>query len=627
MRLNIKFSNEYEKKGEGMLKVREVAHLVLATTVLLLAACGGGGSNGNDSPAVEEKENQAALNFAQIEVEYYLHSEVQVNELSGGSGNGAVSYSSSDTGVATVNASSGELQLIAVGSTTITALKASDSDYKSASTSYSVRVLEADTQEPLVFESAALTVDLTLTSTVENPLSGGSGNGQLMFSSSNTSVASIDAMTGIVTLLAEGSATIEAKKAAADSYAESSTSYQLTVVGPPSQLAAAIGKTGSELTLNGIFSPTDVYRFTNEDCDVESYASCSQSAMTTVEIEGQLPVLDSYIAVGLPAYVVLERAGLQSQPVRVEAQRPPFVRRMGQAMVSFKGKLFVIAGQDNSAGESGNDTYWYNDIWSSEDGVNWVQEVESAEFSARAFHKVVEYQNSLYLLGGEEGIGTGGALWFKRDVWKSDDGVTWQRLVETAPFLGQGQAIVFDGKIWVIGDGAFSGESKIYSSTDGLNWDQELAESPFESREGMAVYEWAGKLFVAGGMGPTGSDDLRSDVWSSPDGRVWTKDADDGGYVARIDASVVTFADNLFMIGGHSFPDSHNSVYRSTDGVSWSLFVSEPLRKMNQTHALAVHSELLWVYSGLDQDYLWNTKDGENWNTSVAFPLVWPTTE
>ncbi|WP_193754285.1 Ig-like domain-containing protein [Microbulbifer sp. Q7] len=603
-----------------------VFRFVLLASLFSLAACGGGGGGGggsNDAPPPVEKKDQAELSFAQAEAEYYLHSDVQENELSGGSGSGAVTYSSSDSDIVTVDVDSGTIELLSVGSATITASKAGDSEYKPASATYLVTILEADTQAPLRFDSAALEVDYSLMDTVINPLSGGSGDGALMFSSSDDTVATVDEASGEVTLLTMGTATIHVTKAASGSYAEASAEYQLTVVGPPTALLAELGKTGSQLALNGNFSPTDFYRYTNEDCDIENYAVCSQGALTVVSTEDQLPVEDDYVAVGLPAYVVLERAGQQSSPVKVEAQRPPFVRRMGQAMVSFKGKIFVIAGQDNSAGESGDDTYWYNDIWSTEDGINWVQEVEEAEFSARAFHEVVEFQNSLYLISGEEGIGTGGASQVQRDVWKSDDGVTWQRLAEMTPFMGQGQSIVFDGKIWVIGDSAFSGESKIYSSTDGLNWDLELADSPFGSRQDMAVYSWAGKLFVAGGMGPTGSDELLSDVWSSPDGRVWTKETDDGGYMARVGMTVTAFGGELLMIGGHSFPNSYNSVYSSSDGVSWTLSVSDALTRMNQTHSLTQHMDKLWVYTGLGNDYFWFTEDGQQWQTAVSLPLEW----
>ena len=59
-----------------------------------------------------------------------------------------VTYSSSDTGVATVNASTGEVTLIAAGTTTITATFAGNDTYNSGSASYTLTVSAASTPEP-----------------------------------------------------------------------------------------------------------------------------------------------------------------------------------------------------------------------------------------------------------------------------------------------------------------------------------------------------------------------------------------------------------------------------------------------------------------------------------------------
>lgn len=596
--------------------------LKIAILSILVTGCGGGGGGG-DGTGSTEKSAQAPIVFGSSAVEYYLNSEVQDNPLSGGSGVGEVSYSSSNEGVVAVDQSTGQIQLIAVGEATITARKEGDSDYRATTASYSVTVLEYLDQDELQFESAEVTLDLEEKTSFENPLTGGSGEGELLFVSSEESVAIVHPETGVVTPLNNGVTTIQVTKAGEGIYKAASAQYELTVLGPPDVVAVSIGLRDSQLTLNGQFKPIDIYRYTNQDCDIENYAVCSNGSLAVVADAGQLPVTDDYISVDLPAYVLLERAGVRSEPVKVSAERPPFVRRMGAAMISFKGKLFVIAGQDNSAGETGNETYWYNDIWSTVNGVNWVREVESAEFSPRAFHEVVEYNNSLYLIGGEEGVGTGGALHFKRDVWKSDDGVNWTKLVDLAPFLGQGQSIVFANKIWMVGDSSYSGESKIYSSTDGVNWDLELEVSPFGSRQEQGVYVWQNKLFIAGGMGEGGSDNLLADIWSSPDGRNWTQESADAGYGARVGMSVLALGDYLVMTGGHSFPDSHNTVYTSSDGVNWTLLTAQAIKQMNQTHSVTVHEEELWLYSGLNNDYMWSSPDGEIWRVPVEFSVSW----
>ncbi|MDR0455898.1 MAG: Ig-like domain-containing protein, partial [Treponema sp.] len=61
-----------------------------------------------------------------------------------GSGAGAISYSSSNTGIATVNSAAGEVTILRAGTTTITATKASDSTYEETTAMYTLTVAKAD---------------------------------------------------------------------------------------------------------------------------------------------------------------------------------------------------------------------------------------------------------------------------------------------------------------------------------------------------------------------------------------------------------------------------------------------------------------------------------------------------
>jgi hypothetical protein len=43
---------------------------------------------------------------------------------------------------------------------------------------------------------------------------------------------------------------------------------------------------------------------------------------------------------------------------------------------------------------------YVNDIWTSDDGANWTRVVEHAEWPARAGHSLEVFQNKLWLIGG-----------------------------------------------------------------------------------------------------------------------------------------------------------------------------------------------------------------------------------
>ena len=62
--------------------------------------------------------------------------------VTGGSGNGAVTYESDDTAVATVD-NSGKVTIVAIGTTTITATKATDANYNEAMAAYTLTVITA----------------------------------------------------------------------------------------------------------------------------------------------------------------------------------------------------------------------------------------------------------------------------------------------------------------------------------------------------------------------------------------------------------------------------------------------------------------------------------------------------
>ena len=142
----------------------------------------------------------------------------------GGPGIGEISYVSSDPSVATIN-STGFVTGVAIGSVTITAIKAADSTYEEAVASTSVSVSELLEQSiTFALSDYTLTVDDTQTITA----SGGEGTGEITYSSADESVVTISE-SGLVTALDAGSTTITAVKAADQLYAEAFVTATVTV--------------------------------------------------------------------------------------------------------------------------------------------------------------------------------------------------------------------------------------------------------------------------------------------------------------------------------------------------------------------------------------------------------------
>ncbi len=140
-------------------------------------------------------------------------------------GDGIVTYSTSDPTVALVD-NTGKVTIVGVGTTTITATASATSHYKASSASYSLNVEQKLVQE-LSFSSSVVNKEygdsdytMTATHTV--------GDGNVTYSSSNTSVATVD-NTGKVTIVGVGTATITAAASETNDYSLTSASYSLNV--------------------------------------------------------------------------------------------------------------------------------------------------------------------------------------------------------------------------------------------------------------------------------------------------------------------------------------------------------------------------------------------------------------
>ena len=147
---------------------------------------------------------------------------------SGGPGIGQISYVSSDPSIATISGA-GLVTGVAIGSVTITAIKAADSTYEEASATTTVNVSDL-LEQTISFSSSDYTLTVNETQTIT--ASGGEGTGQITYSSADESVVTING-SGFVSAVGVGSTTITAVKAADPVYAEAFVTASVTVEPAP----------------------------------------------------------------------------------------------------------------------------------------------------------------------------------------------------------------------------------------------------------------------------------------------------------------------------------------------------------------------------------------------------------
>ena len=137
---------------------------------------------------------------------------------------GAISFTSSNAAVATVNATTGQVTVVGAGTSTITITQAATDDYVSATQTLTFTVKQA------VPKLGALTVSSKTFGDAEfsitKPTSPSSG--AFTFTSNNTKVVKISEA-GTATIEGAGTATITATQAAAGNYATNSVTAEVTI--------------------------------------------------------------------------------------------------------------------------------------------------------------------------------------------------------------------------------------------------------------------------------------------------------------------------------------------------------------------------------------------------------------
>jgi len=121
----------------------------------------------------------------------------------------------------------------------------------------------------------------------------------------------------------------------------------------------------------------------------------------------------------------------------------PWTPRYCHSSVVYNGKMWVIGG-NYAPGQN------LNDVWYSSDGVNWTKATANAAWSPRDFQTTVSFNDGIFLLGGLSN-GTNGTP--QNDVWFSQDGINWNQITSSTIWSARygHNSEVFNGKIWVIG--------------------------------------------------------------------------------------------------------------------------------------------------------------------------------
>ena len=288
--------------------------------------------------------------------------------------------------------------------------------------------------------------------------------------------------------------------------------------------------------------------------------------------------------------------------------------RAGLQAVELHNRLFIIAGRSPKNTDIPRDSLIHGDVWASDDlGVNWVELLEDAESAGlwrnRAYFEAVSQGSHMYILGGQNFIAVPTPpfvcnTWpqelgpcpdfitvsdFFNDVWRSPDGINWEKMTSEAPWEARAglSAASFKGKLWVLAgsqndDASIGGLDRIFFndvwySNDGSEWHAATMDAPWEARAGGVVLVKGGWLYLLGGeKGFVDPADYFNDVWRTKDGKHWELVTENAGWSPRPGHKCAVLANHFVCMGGFGIPFNPMDIWVSKDGASWKQVSDSP---------------------------------------------------
>jgi len=220
--------------------------------------------------------------------------------------------------------------------------------------------------------------------------------------------------------------------------------------------------------------------------------------------------------------------------------------------VVFKDKMWLMGGWYNGRLEGHGAT---NEVWSSTDGAKWDLAEKGERWTPRISAGLVTFKDKMWILGGTENYYFGDESSSKNDVWSSSDGQTWTRVTEHAGWSPRAyhQAVVHDGKMWVMGGGnyvpKYSANNDVWSSEDGEHWTQATEHAPWPPRDWFSAVTYRDRIWVLGGWSNNPSKN-HGDVWYSKDGKDWKEFKTETTWRERHEHSTYVFQDKIWVAGG-----------------------------------------------------------------------------
>lgn len=247
-----------------------------------------------------------------------------------------------------------------------------------------------------------------------------------------------------------------------------------------------------------------------------------------------------------------------------------------------------------------------------ENGDPFIDEiVVPAEWSGRDGHRLISFQNRIWMMGGESDSG------LMNDLWYTEDGATWYRHITNCDWIARKDfaVAVFNNKLFLFGGNDSVGANDEIWSFDGNVWTEEISATGFSARHSHDVVVYDNKLWIAMG-------NAKTDVINSVDGITWNSVDADIGLGARENFGFITHDNKMWIVGGYNGSNYLKSVYSSTDGTTWVNATSTAAWTERAGHITFSYAGKMYVLCGYDGTNflsdIWYSEDGATWNLALT---------
>lgn len=191
--------------------------------------------------------------------------------------------------------------------------------------------------------------------------------------------------------------------------------------------------------------------------------------------------------------------------------------RLAMGYGVFKDRMWILGGTEDFYEH--NQQTMHNDVWSSADGKDWKLETANAGWSKRGHGQALVHDNKLWMIGG--------GSWKPEhkptnDVWFSEDGVNWQQATANAgwdPRIWFGAA-AYRGHLWIFGGWSMphGNFNDVWYSKNGKDWREYKCDKVWSTRHEIASWVFNDRIYAGGGH----AEPLTSEVWSLHLPKDWT---------------------------------------------------------------------------------------------------------